>query len=146
MTPTERQHEDARQEAMRDQRIRFAMSCRCSTQCVLPANHVGAHMRQDGTRIGAHLTPIQYGSLGTHHMVECRECLVILNSGHHYPPTATHHAQRLAGEHNAEHHPACSGERYLVNPYAPEEGTDIWHGRECDAHPGCHVHAPEGES
>jgi hypothetical protein len=51
----------------------------------------------------ARLVPIEYAS-GTHHMVECRECLVILNSGHHYPPTATHHAQRLADEHNAEHH------------------------------------------
>lgn len=30
----------------------------------------------------------------------------------------------------------CTGERYLVNPDAPEEGTDVHHGgNECPVHP-----------
>ena len=36
--------------------------------------------------------------------VECRECLVVLNSGYHYRPEHYHHAERLAAEHNAEEH------------------------------------------
>lgn len=42
----------------------------------------------------------------TFHMVECVDCLIVLNSGHHYPADARHLAQKLADEHNAEHHPS----------------------------------------
>ena len=53
----------------------------------------------------AQLVPHQYAVSGRPFViVECRECLVVLNSGHHYMPEHQHHAQRLADEHNAEHH------------------------------------------
>lgn len=37
-------------------------------------------------------------------LVECQECLLVLNSGHHYPPKDRHHAEKLADQHNAERH------------------------------------------
>jgi hypothetical protein len=38
-------------------------------------------------------------------LVQCWDCLAVLNSGHHYTgPAGRVHAQRLADEHNAEHH------------------------------------------
>ena len=37
--------------------------------------------------------------------VQCDECLVVLNSGHHYIDDARHHAVNLARKHNLEHHP-----------------------------------------
>lgn len=40
-------------------------------------------------------------------------------------------AERLA----AIRAPRCSGARYLVNPDAPEEGTDVHHDGPCPAHP-----------
>jgi hypothetical protein len=40
------------------------------------------------------------------YIVECRECLAVLNSGHHYSEDAHPHAERLATEHNTTHHPS----------------------------------------
>jgi hypothetical protein len=37
-------------------------------------------------------------------IVECSPCLAVLNSGHHYPEHALHHARALAAEHNEEAH------------------------------------------
>jgi hypothetical protein len=37
--------------------------------------------------------------------VECPPCGSVLNSGHHYTAEHKHHAQALADEHNAKHHP-----------------------------------------
>lgn len=36
--------------------------------------------------------------------VQCDQCLVVLNSGHHYAENELAHAAELANEHNTQHH------------------------------------------
>ena len=49
-----------------------------------------------------------YSSGRKYYTVECGECHVVLNSGHHYGPLHIHFAYELAEQHNAEHHGATS--------------------------------------
>lgn len=54
---------------------------------------------------GAYLHQHHYHASGVRYVtVQCDDCLVVLNSGHHYDDDARHHAQALADEHNARHH------------------------------------------
>lgn len=59
--------------------------------------------------MAARLYPHLYHRTGKEFwIVKCQECLVVLNSGHHYQadrPGDREHAEQLAAEHNAERHP-----------------------------------------
>lgn len=53
----------------------------------------------------AQVIPRQYPTSGrAFFTVECAECLVVLNSGHHYRSSDLDHAWRLAAQHDAVHH------------------------------------------
>lgn len=53
---------------------------------------------------GAVVVDRTYSAGTPYSIVICDPCLAALNSGHHYPAHARHHAVALADAHNAEHH------------------------------------------
>jgi hypothetical protein len=46
----------------------------------------------------------------SYYTVQCDECLVVLNSGHHYEDESKHYALKLADEHNSTTHLDRSGD------------------------------------
>lgn len=75
-------------------------------------------------------------------IVECRECLAVLNSGHHYSEQGAAFAESLASEHNGTHH--VTEDRALIitrterwELVATGPGDDEWVAR---------IHHPEGSS